>query len=158
MHVEVNPLKRLAYAGIGLLAGDAVLLLYLLYGAILLDARSLALHMGAPGRLILLTLEVFVVYALFSFAGWLFVGVPTALFFPARSITRLPWLLTLLVGATLGPLALAAVLIVLAHGHLDVLYPSTGTYGLWVYSIVVSTVAFGVYVALLRKETSAADT
>jgi hypothetical protein len=158
MHVEVNPLKRLAYAGIGLLAGDAVLLLYVLYGAILNDAYSHALYMGARGRLILVALEVFIVYALFSFAGWLFVGVPTALFFPARSITRLPWLLTLLVGATLGPLALAAVLIVLAHGHLDVLYPSTGTSGLWVYSIVVSTVAFGVYAFLLRKETSAADT
>lgn len=156
--LAVNSIKRLAYAFVGLLVGDAILLLYLLQNAIQLRADLLALHMGEPGRQIPQALQMFELYAYVSFFGWLFVGLPVALFFSARSITRLPWPLSLLVGAALGPLALFLVFVLvsdatraaLAHGHM---IPGmfTGTASLWPLSILVSTVAFVVYVALLRK-------
>jgi hypothetical protein len=80
------------------------------------------------------------------------VGLPTALFFPARSITRLPWPLRLLAGAALGPLALLVIFVLLGNGHLE--FPGTfrGTGWLWACSILVSTVSFVLYVFLLRKE------
>jgi hypothetical protein len=155
----VSSIKRLAYAFVGLVVGDAILLLYLLQNAIRLRADLLALHMGEPGRQIPQALQMFVLYAHVSFFGWLFVGLPVALFFSARSITRLPWPLRPLVGAALGPLALFLVFVLvsdasrtaLAHGHM---IPGmfTGTASLWPLSILVSTAAFLVYVALLRKE------
>lgn len=151
LQVQVSPLIRLTYAFAGLLAGDAVLLILLFLSAIRVRALLLAQHVGAPGQQIPLALEVFVIYAGFSFAGWLIVGAPIVLFFPAHSITRLSWLLRLLVGAALGPLALSAVLILLAHGHLDFRHDFPAVGWLWAYSIVVSTVAFVVYVALLGK-------
>ncbi len=148
-----------AYAFVGLLAGDAILLLFLLQNAIRIRADLLALHMGEPGRQIPQAIEIFVLYARFSFVGWLFVGLPIALFLPARFIARLPWALRLFAGAALGPLALFLIFMLasdssraaLAHGHI---LPGmfTNTASLWPFSILVSTVSFVLYAALLRKE------
>jgi hypothetical protein len=148
----LNLTRRVAYAFVGLLGGNAVLLLFLLQNALRLRASLLAMHMGEPARQIPLALEMFVFYSPFSFVGWLLVGLPTALFFPARSIRRLPWPLRLLAGAALGPLALLVIFVLLGHGHLE--FPGTfrGTGWLWAYSILVSTVSFVLYVFLLRKE------
>lgn len=110
--------------------------------------------MGEPARQIPLALEIFVVYATFSFAGWLLVGVPTALFFRARSITRLPWTLRVVVGAALGPLALFIIFVLLSHGHLEFRGTFRSTGMLWVYSILVSSVSFVLYVALLGPKNS----
>lgn len=122
-------------------------------------ADLLALHMGEPGRQIPQAMQIFVLYARLSFVGWLFVGLPIALLLPAHFIRRLPWPLRLLVGAALGPLALFLIFVLvsdasrkaLAHGHM---LPGmfTGTASLWPLSMLVSTVAFVVYVTLLRKE------
>jgi hypothetical protein len=164
-NLAVNLIKRLAYAFVGLLVGDAILLLYLLQNALRYRALLLAAHMGEPGRQIPQALQMFVLYAHVSFLGWLFVGLPVALFFSARSITRLPWALSLLLGAALGPLALCLVLALvsdsnraaLAHGHM---IPGMfrGTALVWPLSILVSTVSFVVYVALVRKEKGVEDT
>jgi len=158
-HPAVNPIKRLAYAFLGLLAGDAILLLYLLQNAIRNRAYLLGIHMGEPALQIPQALQIFVPYARLSFVGWLFVGLPIALLLPAHFIRRSPWPLTLLLGAALGPLALFLILMLvpdashsaLAHGHM---IPGmfTGTASLWPLSIVVSTIALAVYVALLHKE------
>jgi hypothetical protein len=149
-----SPIKRVAYSFIGLLGGEAALLLYLLLNAFRLRAYLLAMHMGEPARQIPLALEIFVVYATFSFAGWLLVGVPTALFFRAHSITRLPWTLRVVVGAALGPLALFVIFVLLSHGHLELRSTFRSTGMLWVYSILVSSVSFVLYVALLGKKSS----
>jgi len=145
--------KRLAYAFVGLLAGNAALFLFLLQNAIRLRADLLAMRMGEPGRQIPQAIELFIFYTPFSFVGWLFVGLPIALLFPGRSITRLPWPLRLLVGAVIGPLALLVIFVLLGHGHVSST-SFTGTSSLWAYSILVSTVAFVLYVALLPKENS----
>jgi len=151
-NLAVSPIKRLAYAFVGLLAGDAILLLFLMQNALRVRAMLLAVHMGEPARTIPVALQMFTLYATFSFVGWLLVGLPIALFFPARSVTRLPWPLTLLVGAALGPLALLAIFVLLGRGHISFPSSFTGTGGFWAFSILVSTVSFVVYVALLRKK------
>lgn len=91
MNLARNAPRRLAYAFIGLLGGDAALFLFLLQNAFRFRADLLALHMGEPARQIPIALEMFVFYAPFSLVGWLLVGLPIAVFFPTRFITRLSW-------------------------------------------------------------------
>jgi hypothetical protein len=143
---RIHPAKRLAYALVGLLAGDVMLLFFLLRRAL-----HGALLAGEPAGLIPDALQAFVLYASFSFLGWLFVGLPTALLFPARSITRLSWPSAMIVGAGLGPLALLVIFVLLAHNHIY-FRNLTETRTLFAYSILVSTVSFMVYRVLLRKE------
>jgi hypothetical protein len=66
--------KTAGYAFVGLLAGDAILLLFFPQNAIRSRADLLASHMGDPARQIPLALQMFAIYASFSFVGWLFVG------------------------------------------------------------------------------------
>ena|ERR1700730_5784375 len=94
---------------------------------------------------------MFTIYAGFSFVGWLFVGLPAALFFPVRRIMHLSWPFRLLIGASLGPFALLVIVILLGHGHINFPASFTGTSMLWAYAIVVSAVSFAVYVALLHR-------
>jgi hypothetical protein len=148
---EVRPARRLTYAFAGLLAGDSVLLLFLLENAIWIRRSLLVSHMGQPGSTILLALEQFVIYASCSFLGWVFVGIPVVLLFSARFITGLSWFLKLLVGAALGPLALFLVFVLLARGHLRFRASFIGTGVFWLYSVVVSTISFMAYAALLRR-------
>jgi hypothetical protein len=114
--------------------------------------------MGEPARQIPQAIQIFALYARLSFVGWLFVGLPIALLLPAHFIKRMPWPLRLLLGAALGPLALLLIFLLvsdtsraaLADGHV---IPGmfAGTVSLWPLSTLVSTNAFVVYVALLRK-------
>jgi hypothetical protein len=150
--LTVSLIKRLAYAFVGLLAGDAVLLLFLLQNALRTRAFLLAAHMGEPARQIPNALQMFVFYAGFSFAGWLLVGLPIALLIPARSIMNMWWPLRVPVGAALGPLALLGVLALLSRGHISFPGSFRGLGLLWAYSALVSTVAFMAYVTLLRKD------
>lgn len=151
-NLAVRSLKRLIYAFVGLLAGDAILLLFLLQNALRSRAVLLAAHMGQPGLQVSLAFQMFVIYMISSFLGWLFVGLPIALFLPAHSIVRLAWPLKLLIGVALGPLALFIIFFLLGHGRISFPASFTGTSVLWVYAILVSTVSFAVYAALLRRE------
>jgi hypothetical protein len=143
---RINAARRLAYTLVGLLAGDVMLLFFLLRHAI--HATLLA---GEPASTISDAIQMFVFYAIFSLVGWLFVGLPAALLFPAGTITRLSWPFALIVGAVLGPPALLGIFVLLARSHIYFRnFAETST--LFAYSILVSTVAFMVYLALLRKE------
>lgn len=157
-NLAVNLIKRPAYALVGLLAGDAALLLFLLQNALRIRADLLVLHMGEPARQIPGALQLFVLYARLSFVGWLLVGLPIALFFPAPFVTSLWWPLRVFVGAALGPLALLAILALLDRGHIGFPGIFRGTSSLWTFSILVSTVSFVSYVTLLRKERAVAWT
>jgi len=117
---EVSPRRRLAYAFMGLLAGDALLLLYLVQNALRVRSTLLAAQVGEPAQALPNAVQHFLFFATFSFAGWLIVGIPTVLLFSGRSIARLSWPLALVLGATLGPLALLAILLMLGHGHIYV--------------------------------------
>jgi hypothetical protein len=140
------------YSFVGLLGGNLALLLFLLQNAIRLRAALLAMHTGQPTLQIPLALEMWAIYAIVSFVGWLFVGIPIALIFPASSIKRLSWPLKVLVGAALGPLTLFLIFALLSQGHIQ--FGNTGTFtgtsALWTFSILVSSVSFLIYAFLLR--------
>lgn len=130
-NTRVGPFQRLLFAFIGLLAGVAALLLFMLQTV---------------------QWDMFVLYALFSSVGWALVGLPVILLFPACLLSRLTWPVCLLIGATLGPLALLLILAVLygLQGRLST-FSLARTETLWPLSILVSTVSFVVYAALLRR-------
>jgi len=149
----IRALNRVKSAFVGLLGGNLALLLFLLQNAIRLRADLLAMHMGEPARQIPFAVEMWVFYVPFSFVGWLFVGVPIALIFPASSIKSLSWILRVFIGAALGPLALFLIFALLSHGHIQFGNPGTftGTSSLWAFSILISTVSFLIYVVLLGE-------
>ena len=150
--IRVNPMKRLAYTFVGLVAGDAMLLLYLVQNSLRARAWLVSVHMGEPQRQIPIALDSFVIYAMFSFAGWLLVGLPTALIFPAHFISRLSWPLTLILGAVLGPLALVGIFLLHDDGHIYLSSTFVETVVLYALSVLVSTVSFVAYRVLLSKE------
>ena len=147
-----GPFRRLLFAAIGLIAGDAALLIYMMYNALRVCAALLIAHMGQPYRQLSIWLEMFLLYAMFSILGWAIVGLPFALAFPARLLSRVRWPLCALIGAALGPLALLLIFVVIfaMQGRLREI-SLAHTNGLWQFSVLVSTVSFLVYVALLRK-------
>lgn len=145
-NARISPAKRLLYALVGLLAGDLILLFFLLQHA--LHATILA---GEPASMIPDTVQTFMLYAIFSFVGWILVGLPATLLFPARSITCLSWPRALIVGAISGPITLLVIFALLSQSHIyfrNLAEIST----LFAYTVLVSTVSFMVYLALLRKE------
>jgi hypothetical protein len=144
--------QRLTYAFVGLLSGDAALVLYTLVNAFLVRATHLATHVGEPERVVSVALQVVTLYVVCSLVGFLVVGIPVALLLPARFVARWPWLVTIAVGALLGPPALFAILVVLGGGSVHLSSSFRETALLFAFSILVSTVSFGVYVALLRKQ------
>lgn len=143
--------RQLAYAFVGFIAGDAALLLFTLLNAWWARSSLIAVHMGEPYRQIPNAIELFALYAPFSFAGFLVAGIPVALLVPVRSINRWPWALIVVIGASLGPVALTVILLLLRTGF--------GGWALWLflYSTLVSLVGFTVYAALLRKQLRHAD-
>ena len=147
-----GPFRRLLFAAIGLIAGDAALLIYLMYNALRASAALLIAHMGQPYRQLSIWLEMFLLYAMFSILGWALVGLPIVLAFPARLLSRVRWPLCALIGAALGPLALLLIFVVIfaMQGRLSS-FSLAHTEALWQFSILVSTVSFLVYAALLRR-------
>jgi hypothetical protein len=143
---SISPAKRLLYALVGLLAGDLILLFFLLQHA--LHATILA---GESASTIPDTVQTFILYAIFSLVGLIFVGLPATLLFPAVSITRLSWPQALILGSIPGPIALLVIFALLSRSHIYFRnFAEIST--LLAYTIVVSTVSFMVYLTLLRKE------
>jgi hypothetical protein len=131
----------------GLLAGNAALLLFLSQSAV---PELLTGHLAESARTISWTFEVFRLYAMFSVPGGIVVGFPFVLAFPIRAMARLPWIVFLLIGMTLGPTALLLIFVLLAHGRVShSTFAHTG--GLWLLSILVSAVSFAVYTGLVRN-------
>jgi hypothetical protein len=147
----VHPLRRLAYSFIGLIAGDVILLLFLLHNAIRSRALLLASHVGQPAVQIPLAFKMFAIYGTFSLAGWMLVGLPTAVLFPAHYVLRLRWALRAMIGAALGPFALVAILVLVNRGRVS--FPASFAHMgvLWVLAMLVSAVSLAVYAALLGK-------
>ncbi len=90
--------------------------------------------------------------------AWAFIGLPVILPLPSRVLSQLPWLVILIGGGCLGPLALAAIFIASASLH-ALLGPATfsldglfaGAELLWPVASLASTVAVGTYSALVRR-------
>lgn len=100
-------------------------------------------------------LTMFPFYAAFSVTGWILVGIPIALVFPARLVTRMAWPIRIVIGASLGPLALLVILLLIAaHQRTLSTFSLAHSESLWPFSMLVSAAAFDVYAALLRRRLS----
>lgn len=141
-----DPLRRVSYSLVGLLAGNVALFIFLLlysqYRGRFLDGQ-LRFHFWQQ-------VEAFSVVTMFSIVGWLIIGVPTVLALSSEATVRLPPFALLPLGAFLGPLALFSILL-LGRGRIAGIFGGMGT--LWLYSAIVSTVAFAVHCLLLRRYT-----
>ena len=133
--LQLSVSKRLIYAFLGLLAGEAALLLILLHAFSLLTLHD--------------AFSLFMFYAVFSLIAWVLVGLPIAVAVPAQVVTDMPWPLWLLIAVLSGPLALSLILLLLGHGSLVEFAHTAST---WPMSVLVSTVCAVVYRALLRKQ------
>ncbi|MGH9630454.1 MAG: hypothetical protein ACRD7E_19250 [Bryobacteraceae bacterium] len=119
---------RLIFACIGLLAGEVVM-------TVLVRPREMLLY-----------------YVIAAAIGWAFIGLPIVLPVPSRVVSRLPWLLVLIFGAVLGPLALLVIFItsaVLQDQSLDT-FSLAHTESLWPTASFVSVVSVAVYSDLVR--------
>jgi hypothetical protein len=147
---DVSSFKRVAYSLLGLVAGNVVLLAFLLQSAVGLRAALVSSHMGEPARAIPQAFELFILYGISSFVGWILIGIPTALAISGATIARLAWPLWLLMGALLGPIALLLIFVLLSHDQLSrSSLAHTGIF--WSFSILVAAVSFLVYGLLLRR-------
>jgi hypothetical protein len=147
----LGPFQRLLFAAMGLAAGDAALLIFLLCNALSVRAALLKAHMGQPYLALPQALDMFLLYGMFSVLGWILVGVPIALACPGRFLLRVAWPVRTLIGV-LGPLALLLIFVILfvaGQGGLGA-FSLAHTEALWPFSVLVSTVSFLVYAALLR--------
>ena len=144
-------LQRLLFAATGLAAGNAALLVFLIYSALPSRAALLKVHMGQADVKLPRALEIVVIRDVFR-AGTDSVGVPIALAFPVRLLSRLAWPCRIVMSAALGQLALVLIFVVLfAIQSRRSAFSLAHTESLWPFSILVSTISFLVYAALLRR-------
>ena len=137
---------RVGYSFFGLLAGDAVLLILTVVNALHI---SLLLH-GQLKAQFLIALGSFIPVAIVSVVGWLIVGVPAVLSLSPRRVLQAPLWLLLSLGVVLGPAALFVIFLLLSWG-MPKAETFTNTGFLWACSSLISTVAFAVHCALMRR-------
>lgn len=93
----------------------------------------------------------FAIYTFFSVVGWVLIGLPFAIFVPSGPLCRLSLPQRIFIGAGLGPMALFLILVLLAAARRGDM-PGLGVTGyFWLVSALISTIAFLVYTALLRR-------
>ena len=140
-------LLRVSNSFLGLLAADAVLLILSLLNALRI---SLLLH-GQFKAQCLTALGFFIPVAIVSIVGWLVVGVPAVLILSPRRVLQTPLWLLLTLGVLLGPAALLVIFLLLSPG-MQKAETSTNTGFVWACSSLISTIAFAVHCALMRRE------
>jgi hypothetical protein len=147
--MNAGPLRRIGYTFLGLLAGNASLLLWSLGNALRIREEMLRLHRGSPNDQISVALQLSLVYFVFSIGGWMLAGIPLALAIPARVIARMSgW--TFLLGAVSGPISLFMVFSLIPNGHFN-WERWRGGMLFWIYAALIATVASAVYHVLLRR-------
>lgn len=138
-------MRKIGYSFLGLLAGDAALIVSLMWMLGAWDTSHL---------------EIIVFYVLlFTFPGWIVVGIPAVLLMDVKFIRRLRWVLLILTGSALGSLAwfllwFSSFLFSGPHHHLNLArhwgWSTAEWFGISL-AMLVSTVAFAVYCALARR-------
>ena len=142
--------RRIAYAFIGLVAGNLAMAAWMLPWVLRARAELIRLHRPNPNAYLIGYLEQFELYAVCSFIGWLLVGLPVVLALPPRWLRRISWPVILLISACLGPAALSVVYLLLGRGRV---YPQVfvGSSIFWQLALITSLVGYSVYCWLLRR-------
>ncbi|HEX5236359.1 MAG TPA: hypothetical protein VFW25_13635 [Silvibacterium sp.] len=151
--MNADPLRRVGYSFLGLLAGNIALLIF----SLLYSLRSGTLLYHQSSFPFWSQIKAFPVISIFSIVGWLIIGVPVVLTLPSDSIARLPKLVLLLIGIALGPLAISLIFVLLSRGQ-NIAAAVTATRPFWLYAAIVSTVAFAVHCLLLRRSMRSSKT
>jgi hypothetical protein len=139
-------LLRVGNSFLGLLAGDFALLILTVLNALHI---SLLLH-GQLKAQLLTALGWFIPVAIVSIVGWMMIGVPVVLIISTERLLKATWWLILIIGALIGPLALLVIFLLLSRGMpRSETFTNTGFF--WVCASLISTVAFGIYCALVRR-------
>jgi hypothetical protein len=136
----MSPARKIGYSFLGLLTGDVALLAYFVWITRAWEHNHLQ------------SLDIFLLYVIFTFPGWVVVGIPAVLLISPQTIRTLRWLSLLIIGAALGAFAQLLIFLLLASRH-DVNLAGHGNQLAWYFelSALVSTVAFAVYCALVRR-------
>ena len=157
--VPVRPIgwaRRIVYAFIGLLAGNAAIVGYSLITSLWAPVRLHPFPSQPPVTHILIGyVGLILLYGPFLFLGWLVVGLPTVLLLPVRILNRLPWFAIPLIAAGMGLAAFLPIYLLFIGGHLtsDALpFRRSGTY--WFLALLASTAGFPTYCWLIRRRSS----
>jgi hypothetical protein len=149
MNMQIGPARKIGYSFLGLLAGNAAMLVLML-GSMLYPGRWMSLHIAGSNRMLFDTLGMFVVYATFSMLGWVILGLPFVLLLRSEFVSRLLWIFIPSIGAILGPMSLLPIFILLSDGKLTAdSFRNSGV--ILILSALVSTIAFTVYCAFIRQ-------
>lgn len=145
--------RRVGYAFIGLLAGNAAIAAYFLstYLRGLLQFHS-SVAARPASQILIGYAGLMLLYGTFSLIGWLVVGLPAVVLLPLRMISRLPWLVILLIAAAIGVTAMFLILLLFSGGHLTPDSFSFRRFWLyWVLALLASMVGFPTYCWLIRR-------
>jgi hypothetical protein len=143
--VEVRCGKRIRYSFVAWLAGQAALGLLVFFMSLFGGS-----HAGLSQ-----SLAITATYLMFSLVvgipGWILIGLPVALFWPAAQLRKLPYYVVLLIGIAAGPMIVLLVLgcDALAHGErISGYLPNSGIF--FICAAIVAPVCCLVYKLLLR--------
>lgn len=98
--------RKIGYSFLGLLVGNAAMLIALLLLSVFRDYPFLAKLRHSWYLTPEQALDSFLMFAIFALFGWIVVGLPFILVLPANVASRLHWSASILIGAILGVLAL----------------------------------------------------
>ena len=147
--------RRIFYAFLGLLAGNAAIVAWYLITSLWALARFHSFPSEHPVSHILIGYAgLIVIYGSFSLIGWLVVGLPAVLLLPVRILNRLPWLAILLIAAAIGVAAFFPIYLLLNGGHLtsdSFSFRRSGMY--WFLALLASMAGFPTYCWLIRRRT-----
>jgi hypothetical protein len=146
--------RKIGYSFLGLLAGNLICLAAFSFS-------TLVARFAAPfGPLsdswharMLQVLGLAIVYGIVSMAAWAVIGLPVVLSLSAKLTAQLHWSLALLIGAVLGAVA-PAVLVVSFDGWqrtiADIKKPPDTEITFFAAAVIIGGVAFSVHCALVR--------
>lgn len=147
---------RVGYAFLGLLIGNAAILVYFFSTWLPALIHPPNGWRVAAFAVLLGTLGLMSLYGTFSFIGWLLVGLPVVLLLPPRIIARLSWIAILAIAALLGPLAFLPIFLFLFPGQFTRIFTlspsgqdSPAQY--WMIACVASVAGFTAYCWLVRR-------
>jgi hypothetical protein len=152
---RVGWVRRIGYAFIGLLAGNAAIVAYFLITNLWGLVRVHSFPSEPPAWHTLVGYAgLILIYGTFSLLGWLVVGLPAVFLLPVRILNRLPWLVILLIAAAIGLAAFFPIYLLLNGGHLtpnSFSFRSEWLY--WFLALLASMTGFPTYCWLVRRRT-----
>jgi len=153
-----NVWEKIGYSLAGLVAGNLVNIL-LLFATRLLPAFAAAFHFNrnpvsaSYAQLAWLAIPI----AIVSLAGWLVVGIPVVLLIPVRCFLSLPLAVFVPIGACLGLLAYALMMLMFDGGRLNLNEMRDSIYFLLLAAAISSSALTVVALLIRHKRGASAD-